>query len=196
MISGVYVGLGSFDNVMTRDTIQGRSTGILAALASNRISYVFDLKGPSSVMDTAASSGLYALVNAFNDMQRGEVDNAIVCGVNTNFISHEVVEYKNMNLLSPDGKCKSFSKERNGYVKSEALVSIFLQRRKNAKRIYATVVGGKLNSDGRKPIGDTSTATELIRETYEKFKLNVNDFSYFEADATGGSRLFTQFKFP
>jgi fatty acid synthase len=59
-------------------------------------------------------------------------------------------------MLSPDGACKSFSASGNGYVRSEAVVAVYLQRAPQAKRIYATVLHSKNNTDGNKSQGKST----------------------------------------
>ena len=63
-------------------------------------------------------------------------------------------------MLSPDGACKSFDSSGNGYVRSEAVVAVYLQRAPLAKRIYATVVHSKTNTDGNKSPANTQRLRE------------------------------------
>lgn len=169
--------------------MENRGTGLLGCLAANRISYAFDFKGPSYIMDTSCSTSFYGLINAFQDIQDGLIDNAIVASTNLNCHPHETVEFQNLGMLSSDGICKTFSSTRNGYARSEAMVSLLLQRRKNCKRIYASIVGGKVNTDGFKKEGahypSEESQYELIKEVYEKFNIDVNKISYLEAHGTG-----------
>lgn len=173
----------------SKEDLRGRSTGMLAALAANRISYLFDFKGPSYICDTACSSSFYSLVNAFRDLRSGEIDNAIVASANLNFKAYETLEFQQAGILSPDGTCKTFSSERNGYVRSEAVVALMLQRQRVARRIYATIVGGKLNADGYKIEGGSFPSAEgqyqLMKDLYNEFNIDVNEISYFETHGTG-----------
>jgi acyl transferase domain-containing protein len=57
-------------------------TGGGAAIVSNRISYVFDLKGPSMTLDTGCSGSLVALHLACQSLRTGESAMSIVGGVN------------------------------------------------------------------------------------------------------------------
>jgi acyl transferase domain-containing protein len=56
-------------------------TGNTGSVAANRISYWFDLRGPSMAIDTACSSSLVALHQAWQSIQAGEVDQAVVGGI-------------------------------------------------------------------------------------------------------------------
>jgi len=77
----------------------------------------------------------------------------------------------------------------NGYVRSEAIVALYIRKSTDAKRIYATIVGTSTNTDGFKIEGATypsqSVQSQLIRETYAQANLNLNDVHYIEAHGTG-----------
>lgn len=162
---------------------------MLAAQAANRISSVFDLKGPSYVCDTACSSSFYTLVNALKDLENGEVENAIVASATLNFQPYETLEYLKAKMLSVDGVCKTFSDKRNGYVRSEAVVSVLLQRNTDSRRVYATIVGGKLNADGYKKEGANYPSYEaqyhLMNDLYSELGIDLDDVTYFEVHGTG-----------
>lgn len=159
------------------------------SMAANKISYAFDLKGPSFICDTACSSSYYALVLALNDLRSGLTENAIVGATQVNFDSHATMEFLKVGMLSPDGICKSFSTRRDGYVRSEACVTFLLQKRKNCRRIYAQVVGGRVNADGYTKEGLNYPSMiahfELMKDTFEQFKVKKEDVTYFEAHGTG-----------
>lgn len=181
--------LSVFDAYQGRENMENRGTGLFGSLAANRISYAFDFKGPSYIVDTACSTSFYVLVQAFQDMHQGRTENAIVATNDLNFHPFETYEYDKVGILCPDGICKAFNTNRNGYVRAEAVVSILLQRRKNSKRIYATIVGGRLNADGFKKEGPNHPAAEaqyeLMKEVYTSYNIGVDDISYFEAHGTG-----------
>lgn len=94
-------------------------------------------------------------------------------------------------MLSSDCRCKSFDARANGYVRSEAVSVIILQKAKNAKRIYAQVVYTKTNCDGYKEQGITFPASEvqkmLLRDFYNECKIPPTILSYLEAHGTGTS---------
>lgn len=190
---GVYVGicnLSKLDMYYEMPNTSGYTNiGLSSAMASNRISYCFDLKGPSFAVDTACSSSTTGFVCAVNDMMLGETDGAIVCG--THLIQHpfETAEFNRLSMLSPEGRCKVFSTNRNGYVRAEGIICYFLQRESRSRRIYATVCGVKCNSDGFKGEGITFPSSEqqynLMKELYESISINPNELTYFEAHGTG-----------
>lgn len=91
--------------------------------------------------------------------------------------------------MSPQGKCKSFDADANGYTRSEAINVIFLQKAKDAKRIYATYIHGKTNCDGFKEQGITFPSSvmqkELLREFYEEIQISPLSLNFIEAHGTG-----------
>uniref|UniRef100_A0A6P7GNP1 Fatty acid synthase n=1 Tax=Diabrotica virgifera virgifera TaxID=50390 RepID=A0A6P7GNP1_DIAVI len=190
---GVYVGIGNFGKQEEFKALPNTggytNIGLNLSMAANRISYCFDFKGPSFVLDTACSSSSYAFVCAIKDMMLGETDGAIVCG--THLLQHpfETAEFMRLNMLSPDGKCKVFATDRNGYVRAESVVSYFLQRESKSRRIYATVIGAKSTVDGYKKEGITFPSSEeqyiLMKELYESANIDPNDIQFVETHGTG-----------
>lgn len=102
------------------------------------------------MIDSACSSSLYALDCAFNAMRNGECDAAIVGGTNLLLHPNVTLLYGRLGVLSSDGFCRSFDNNGSGFVRSEAISVIFLQKAVDAKRIYATVVYSKTSNDGFK----------------------------------------------
>ncbi|TMW54903.1 hypothetical protein DOY81_000136, partial [Sarcophaga bullata] len=145
--------------------------------------------GPSYSVDTACSSSLYALEQAFADMREGKCDNAVVAGLSVLLKPTMSLQFKRLNMLSPDGMCKAFDESGNGYVRSDGCVVIFLQKTSTAKRVYASVLNVRTNTDGYKEQGitypDGRMQNRLIRETYEEINLDPNDVAYVEAHGTG-----------
>lgn len=95
---------------MTRYTQPGMGSTILA----NRISHVFNLKGPSCVVDTACSSSLYALHLACSALQSGECDSAVVAGVNLIQSPDVLVAMSQAGVLSPTSVCHTFDAAADG----------------------------------------------------------------------------------
>uniref|UniRef100_A0A6P7F7U7 Fatty acid synthase n=1 Tax=Diabrotica virgifera virgifera TaxID=50390 RepID=A0A6P7F7U7_DIAVI len=191
--TGVYVAIGSFN--CYEEFHKEKSTGgytIIGAnlsVAANRVSYCFDFKGPSFALDAACSSSTYAFVCAIKDMLLGETDSAIVCG--TQLFQHpfETAEFMRLNMLSPEGKCKVFSTNRDGYVRAETVVSYFLQRESKSRRVYATVLAAKSATDGFKEEGITYPSIEeqfiLMRNLYDSINVDPDTIQYVEAHGTG-----------
>lgn len=94
-----------------------------------------------------------------------------------------------MGVLAKDGFTRSFDSEASGYTRSEAVSVVFLQRAKEAKRIYANVLYSKTNNDGFKKEGITypsgETQMKLLKEFYEDIKIPPSSLDYVEAHSTG-----------
>lgn len=91
--------------------------------------------------------------------------------------------------MSLDGKCKSFDESANGYARSEAIAALFLEKAKNAKRIYATVVHAKTNCDGFKEQGITFPSSamqrDLLQDFYNECGVPPSTVDMIEAHGTG-----------
>jgi len=159
--------------------------GTSRTMSANRVSNFFDLKGPSYSIDTASSTSLIALHQGFKLIQDGVCENAIVCGVD--LVMNPVVSlmFQHLNMLSPGGKCRSFDAEGDGYVRSEGAVAVLLQKAKNAKRIYASILNTGSNADGYKDEGITFPSREmqisLFRQVQNEVGVNATHMAYMEA---------------
>jgi acyl transferase domain-containing protein/NADPH:quinone reductase-like Zn-dependent oxidoreductase/NADP-dependent 3-hydroxy acid dehydrogenase YdfG/acyl carrier protein len=194
---GVYVGasladyqsVGAFDPAVIGSHFM---TGNALSILSNRISYVFDLKGPSFTVDAACSSSFVALVQAVNALRAGKVDLAVVGGVNMLLSPVPFIGFSQARMLSPTGMCRPFSDAADGYVRSEGAVVLLLQREPEAiaegRRIRSVVVAAGTNADGRTngislPSGESQR--HLIENTYDAIALDPNKLAFVEAHGTG-----------
>lgn len=163
--------------------------GCQKSMFANRVSFSFDFTGPSYAMDTACSSAMYSVHNATAAIRNGECDAAIVGGVNLTLRPSSSLQFHKLSMLAKDGKCKAFDVAGDGYVRAEAVVAIYLQKAKDARRVYATVVHTKTNTDGYKSQGITYPNGEmqnrLMREVYCEAGINPVNVSYVEAHGTG-----------
>ncbi|VVC29836.1 Hypothetical protein CINCED_3A014905 [Cinara cedri] len=191
---GVYIGASNSetDDYLSRypERVNGYGlTGCCRAMFANRISYTFDFNGPSFAIDTACSSSLVAMSQAVQAIENGQCDAAIVGGANLLLKPTNSLQFHRLSMLSPQGMCKAFDVTGNGYVRSEAVVTIFLQKASVAKRNYATVLGALINTDGFKDQGITfpsgAMQNKLIQEVYAKCGVNPAEVSYVEAHGTG-----------
>ncbi|WP_375454782.1 SDR family NAD(P)-dependent oxidoreductase, partial [uncultured Methylobacterium sp.] len=194
---GVFVGASSLDygNLRILDAPSGdayAATGNTLSILSNRISYIFDLKGPSFTVDTACSSSLVALDNAVAAIRTGRVDTAIVAGVNVIASPFNFICFSNAQMLSRTGLCQAFSASADGYVRSEGGVVLVLQSAQAARRGGSTVRGviaaSGVNSDGRTtgislPSGYAQGA--LLEQVYREAEIDLDDVAFMEAHGTG-----------
>lgn len=88
-----------------------------------------------------------------------------------------------------DGKSKSFDESADGYARSEGVCTVFLEKTKSAKRIYATIIHGKVNCDGFKQEGITfpsaSSQKSLLNEFYQECNIDPRILTFLEAHGTG-----------
>ncbi|XP_032822786.2 fatty acid synthase [Petromyzon marinus] len=192
--TGVWVGVSGSEagEALSRDPAEllGYSmTGCQRAMLANRLSYFFDLKGPSSAIDTACSSSLLALENAFQAIRSGQCEAAVVAGVNLLLKPNTSVQFMKLGMLSPEGTCKAFDAAGNGYCRSEAAVVVLLTSKRLAKRVYATVLNARSNTDGYKEQGVTFPSgemqQELLRAVYAECGVQPSTVEYVEAHGTG-----------
>ena len=196
---GVYVGGFTVDNYIIQTGILNRyqvnqftGTSSTLGMLSNRLSYVFDLKGPSLTIDTACSSSLVAFHYACQDLWNGRTDAALVGGANVLLYPTVPVAMSKGGFLSPDSRSKAFDVTADGYSRGEGAGMVILrplsQALANGDRIYALVHGAGVNQDGRtagiaSPSG-TSQA-ELIRSVLDESGKSADDVVLIEAHGTG-----------
>ena len=166
--------------------------GAALSSVSNRISYVFGLRGPSLTVDTACSSSLVALHLACEALQRGEIGQAIVGGVNLLIAPQSFVGFARASMLSRLGRCHAFDARADGYVRGEGGGAIVIKTLAGAladgDSIRAVVRATGMNSDGRTngfsmPSG--AAQAELVRAVCARAGVTPDEFSYFEAHGTG-----------
>ncbi|CAG7831203.1 unnamed protein product, partial [Allacma fusca] len=140
-------------------------------------------------MDTACSSSSVALQQALLSIRNGLCDAAIVASAHT---THDPVGshcFHQLQMTSPDGKCKVFDAAADGYVRAEAAVSIYICKKQVAKRAYATLVHATTNSDGYKEQGITFPSEifqeRVIRNVYTETGVNPLEVGYLEVHGTG-----------
>ncbi|KAG8507553.1 Fatty acid synthase [Galemys pyrenaicus] len=192
--TGVWVGVSGSEasEALSRDpeTLLGYSmVGCQRAMMANRLSFFFDLKGPSIALDSACSSSLLALESAYHAIRSGECPAAIVGGINVLLKPNTSVQFMKLGMLSPEGCCKSFDAAGNGYCRAEAVVAMLLTKKSMARRVYATILNAGTNTDGCKEQGVTFPSGEaqeqLVRSLYHPAGLSPESLEYVEAHGTG-----------
>ncbi|KAH6942266.1 hypothetical protein HPB50_002653 [Hyalomma asiaticum] len=191
---GVFVGASDSEmleglNVDT-DKIDGYAlAGCCRSMFSNRISYSLDFHGPSFTVDTACSSTMTGLNQAMLALRAGQCEAAIVGGSMLTLKPAAALNFCRLGMLSPDGKCKVFDSDGNGYVRSETIGVFFIQRASEARRIYAKLINIKSNTDGYKTEGITFPSAklqeQLLREVYSESNIDPRKVGYVEAHGTG-----------
>lgn len=169
--------------------------GVSLTAIANRLSYVYDLKGPSLTLDTACSSSLVGVHLACQSIWSGESQQALAGGVNLILRPESSIMMSKGNFLSADGYCKPFDSRANGYVRSEGAGVVILkplsQAEKDGDQIYAVVRGSAVNSDGYTEEGFTvpsvSSQVAMLQSAYEDACVDPSKVSYVEAHGTGTS---------
>ncbi len=195
---GVFVGVASpdygnrsMDDLNSVDPYS--ATGNTLSIASNRVSYLFDLRGPSLSVDTACSSSLVALHQAVQALRSGETDMALAGGVNLLMHPFGFVSFSKASMLSPRGRCRAFDASGDGYVRAEGGAFVLLKPLERAladgDTIHAVIAGSGVNSDGYTQGGisvpGAATQAELLRSVYARAGVDPREVSYLEAHGTG-----------
>ncbi len=195
--AGVFVGGSAWDylniNLVDPAAVDAYTmTGVTLCSLSNRISYAFDLHGPSFTVDTACSSSLVALHQACEALRAGQMPMALVGGVNLLLAPQSFVGFSAASMLSPRGRCHAFDARADGYVRAEGGGVVILKRLADAlaagDRIRAVIRGTGVNSDGRTTgfsLPNRAAQAALLREVYGRFDLAPQDLVYVEAHGTG-----------
>ena len=195
--TGVFVGISSFDYYERiqedAELICGYTmTGNAYSITANRISYVLDLCGPSMAIDTACSSSLVAVHQACQSLRSGESELAIAAGVHIMLSPWVSVACTKGEMMSPDGRCKTFDARANGYVRSEGVGAVVLKPldRAVADRdpICAVIRGSAVNQDGRSnglTAPNPKSQRAVIRAACRDAGVQAAEIGYVEAHGTG-----------
>ncbi len=168
--------------------------GIYDCMLANRISYLFNFSGTSVSLNAACASSIIAIHEAKRSLINKECNYAIAGSVNLNIHPMKYISFSKSHMLSPDGKCKTFDKDANGYVPGDGVGVLLLQRLDEAIRdgnhIYGIIKGSATNHVGRS-ISPTAPSVKAQREVilaaYSDAGLSPETVSYVEAHGTGTS---------
>jgi phthiocerol/phenolphthiocerol synthesis type-I polyketide synthase C len=195
--TGVYVGASWHDYeilrkdrgaLATQHTAVGNALDVVAA----RVSYFHKLIGPSLAVETGCSSAMVALHLACQALAAGEIEGAIVGGVNLILAPDVSVGLTRFGGLSPDGRCKAFAATANGFVRGEGVIALYAKTLARAladgDRIHGVIVRTAVNNDGG---GDGLAAPnpagqeDLLRRIYADAGVPPDEVVYIEAHGTG-----------
>jgi phthiocerol/phenolphthiocerol synthesis type-I polyketide synthase A len=197
--TSVFVGMTSYDYTLT---LAGRLPpeevdphvpfGNAANFAAGRLSYFLGVHGPAVVIDTACSSSLVTVHLACQSLRKRESDQALVAGVNMMLSPENSVATSRWGMLAPDGRCKTFDADADGYVRSEGCGVVLLKRLSDALRdgdsVLAVVRGSAVNQDGPSsgqtvPSGPAQQA--VLRAALAAARVQPSEIDYVEAHGTG-----------
>ncbi|MCA9960922.1 MAG: polyketide synthase, partial [Anaerolineales bacterium] len=197
--SGVFVGVHShssdYNLLQVRDLIDidtHTGAGTAHSIIANRLSYLFDWQGPSLAVDTACSSSLVAAHLAVNSLRSRECDLALAAGVNLLLSPESTITFTKLQMMAPDGRCKTFDAAADGFVRGEGVGVVVLKRLSDAVAagdpIIALIAGTAVNQDGSSngitaPNGLAQQA--VIRQALTNAKVQPEQISYVETHGTG-----------
>ncbi len=197
--AGVYLGCCTADYARLGDIDMQSADGYAATggapgVAAGRTAYALGLNGPALVVDTACSSSLVALHLAVQALRAGECELALSGGVNLTLLPQGAATLDRLHMLSPDGHCKAFDAEADGFVRGEGCGVLVLKRLSDAEaagdRVLAVIRGTAVNQDGRSagltaPNGPAQEA--VIRAALANAGLAPDSIDAIEAHGTGTS---------
>ena len=197
---GVFIGISSadfaFEQFGRRDAGAQvnayAGTGMAFSIAANRLSYHYDLRGPSMAIDTACSSSLVAVHQACVSLRSGESSAALVGGVNLIGGPHWQLALERAGMLSPHRRCRTFGADADGYARGEGCAVVVLKRLDDATadgdRVLGVIQGSAVNQDGRSN-GMTApnplAQQAVIAEALAAAGAPVESIQYVEAHGTG-----------
>ncbi|MBX7168178.1 MAG: SDR family NAD(P)-dependent oxidoreductase [Pirellulales bacterium] len=197
--TGVFVGISLHDYLrgVIADPAQVdayTASGNFLSIAANRLSYLFDLKGPSLAVDTGCSSSLVALHLAVESLRRGECDAALVGTAHLHFTPELYINFSQAGMLAADGRVKAFDRRANGYVRGEGVAAVVLKRLRDAVRdgdpIVAVVRGTAVNQDGRTnglTAPNVVAQVEVLQAAWRNARVEPRTLGLVEAHGTGTS---------
>ncbi|MDB6040394.1 MAG: polyketide synthase, partial [Verrucomicrobiales bacterium] len=162
------------------------------ASVPNRVSFLFDLEGPSMPVDTMCSSSLTAIHEACESIKRGECVMAIAGAVNLCLHPSSYVGLSAARMLSTGPKCHSFGVGDDGFVSGEGVGAVLLKRLSEAIRdqdqIYAVIRGTAVNHGGRTngyTVPNPQAQAKVVREALNRAGVNARTVTCIEAHGTG-----------
>ena len=194
--TGVFVGVGTHDYsiLLWQQAVDNpyAITGTGNCITANRISYLFDFKGPSLAIDTACSSSLVSVHLACQSLRSGESQLAIAAGVNVMLLPTITSGFSNGGFMSNRGRCQSFDANADGYVRSEGSGAVVLkpldQALADRDPIYAVIYGSAVNQDGCSAgmaAPNQEAQIEVLQTAYQQADIDPAQVLYVEAHGTG-----------
>ena len=191
--TGVFVGVmnGGYSWLTPHRTSLAPPTSLFWSIA-NRVSYAFDLKGPSMAVDTACSSSLTALHVAAQSIASGDCDQALVGGVNLIVHPRQYENLSRLHMLSPTDACRPFGEGGDGFIDGEAVCGVLLkplhEAERDRNRIDGVLLASGINAGGRAngySAPNLESQTALVRDVFERAGIDPNGIDAIEAHGTG-----------
>lgn len=195
---GVFVGCSGSDyekliNKYGKDSAHS-VLGTSHAVIANRVSYFYNLKGPSEVIDTTCSSSLVAINRAVKAIRAGECEMAIVGGINLIITPEKFKAYDEAGMLAEDKNIRVFSESGKGFLRGEGVGCVILKRIDKAieesNRIYSVIKGCAVNHNGKTmniTMPGLNAQQDVIIRACEDAQISPNAVEYIEAQGSGNS---------
>ncbi|WP_164495741.1 SDR family NAD(P)-dependent oxidoreductase [Streptomyces sp. ADI95-16] len=167
-------------------------SGSTVAGIANRVSYAFDLRGPSMTVDTMCSASLVALHLAARALRAGECEAAVVAATNLSLHPNKFRQIERLGGASSDHLCRSFGKGGDGMVPAEAVCALILKPLSAAEaagdRVHAVVSGTAVLNAGRTNgwiVPSPTAQAEVVGQALADAGLAPGDIGYLEAHGAG-----------
>ena len=194
--TGVFAGVASSEY---RDLMRSGDYGIgylstAASMAVGRVAYQFGFEGPTMPVELNCASSLIAVHQAVTGLRLREVDLALVGGANAVLSAGITREMADLQLLSPEGRCKSFDASADGFVRGEGCGMVVLKRLSEAEadgdRIWAVIRGSAFNQNGATAgatVPNGPAQERLIERALAQAGVAPAEVDYLEAHGAGSA---------
>ncbi|HSE15898.1 MAG TPA: beta-ketoacyl synthase N-terminal-like domain-containing protein [Pyrinomonadaceae bacterium] len=193
--SNTYLLVNLLSNLDAIASVGAFQTAINSALdfIATRVSYKFNLRGPSLTVQTACSTSLVAVHLACQSLLNGECDMALAGGISISVPQKSGYTFEEGSILSPDGHCRPFDAKAQGTVPGSGAAVVLLKRMEDAladnDQIYAVIKGSAINNDGSQKIGYTAPSVagqaSVIADAMSVAGIGPETITYVEAHGTG-----------
>ncbi|KAK0736272.1 hypothetical protein B0T21DRAFT_288533 [Apiosordaria backusii] len=194
---GVFVACGSqeYAHRVAEDlakTTAWTATGIAACMFANRLSYFFDVHGPSVAIEAACASSCYATHQACQALRNGECEAAFVGASAICFGPNLWITLEKMGALSAEGKSFSYDHKAAGFGRGEGGACLLIKRLDDAVRdgdpIHAVIRGSACNHCGRSEgitMPSRISQERLLVKVHEAAGLSPSETPVVEGHGTG-----------
>ncbi|MEN3609643.1 aminotransferase class I/II-fold pyridoxal phosphate-dependent enzyme [Plantactinospora sp. ZYX-F-223] len=165
--------------------------GSMLNMAAATVSSVFDLRGPSLVVDAACASSLLAVHEAVGHLRSGRCDLAVAGGVYLNLVPDNLVAFSRIGALSRSGVCRPFDRRADGFVLGEGAAVVLLKRLDDAlrdgNRVHGVVRGVGCANDGRADGPMTprlAGQVSALRHAYDDAGIEPSGIGFVECHGT------------
>ncbi|MFB9572449.1 ACP S-malonyltransferase [Streptomyces yanii] len=167
-------------------------TGSAIGGIANRVSYFYDLHGPSMTVDTMCSSSLTAINLAIRDLRQGDCEMAVAGGVNLSLHPNKFIQQRRMKLTASGLRSRSFGEGGDGFVPSEGVGVVVLKPLRAAladgDRVRAVIRGSAVVHAGRTNgyiVPSPVAQGDLVRRALDDAGVDPTTIGYVEAHGAG-----------